>query len=180
MHTPAMTIKYKGAVATDPSLAQHLAILGKGGVAKATEVELTRAAATKGVGVQGLHAIDVETKVYGAGTKTAAAKTTVETKSLLANGASVECERSAVAAKLGGTKGALGGTKGALGGAKGALSGAAKGTIWSGKGLSLGLGLGLGALGPVLALGALGLTAAGIYLYRKSAEEAEALVDELD
>ncbi len=173
MHTPAMTIKYKGAVATDPSLAQHLAILGKGGVAKATEVELTRAAATKGVGVQGLHAIDVETKVYGAGTKTAAAKTTVETKSLLANGASVECERSAVAAKLGGTKGALGG-------AKGALSGAAKGTIWSGKGLSLGLGLGLGALGPVLALGALGLTAAGIYLYRKSAEEAEALVDELD
>lgn len=41
------------------------------------------------------------------------------------------------------------------------------GTIWSGTGLSLGLGLGLGALGPAMLLGALGLTATGIYLYRR-------------
>lgn len=45
---------------------------------------------------------------------------------------------------------------------------AATGTIWSGTGLSLGLGLGLGAIGPAVLLGALGLTATGIYLYRRN------------
>jgi hypothetical protein len=45
------------------------------------------------------------------------------------------------------------------------------GTIWSGTGMSLGLGLGLGALGPVLLLGVLGLTATGIYLYRRGGIE---------
>ena len=45
---------------------------------------------------------------------------------------------------------------------------AATGTIWSGTGLSLGLGLGLGAVGPAVLLGALGLTATGIYLYRRN------------
>jgi hypothetical protein len=49
-----------------------------------------------------------------------------------------------------------------------AVAGASTGTIWTGTGLSLGLGLGLGALGPVLALSALGLTAAGVYMYRRN------------
>jgi hypothetical protein len=60
--------------------------------------------------------------------------------------------------------------------AKGAVCAApcASGTIWSGTGWSLGLGLGLGAWGPVLFLGTAGLVATGIYLYRRNRElEAE-------
>jgi hypothetical protein len=55
-------------------------------------------------------------------------------------------------------------------GAKSALAGSAAsaGTIWTGTGLSLGLGLGLGALGPVILLGGLGLSATGIYMYRRN------------
>lgn len=59
--------------------------------------------------------------------------------------------------------------------------GAASGTIWSGKGMSLGLGWGLGSMGPVLVLGALGLGAVGIYLYRRNRkleEEQMAFEDE--
>lgn len=70
-------------------------------------------------------------------------------------------------------KGGGGAAKGAAAKASAAKTaavkgGASAGTVWSGKGMSLGLGLGLGALGPVLVLGALGLGAVGIYLYRRN------------
>ncbi|MEO5330449.1 MAG: hypothetical protein H7839_00380 [Magnetococcus sp. YQC-5] len=44
---------------------------------------------------------------------------------------------------------------------------ATKGTIWSGTGSSLGLGLGLGAWGPILLAGALTALGVGIYGYMK-------------
>ena len=48
--------------------------------------------------------------------------------------------------------------------------------------MSLGLGWGLGAMGPILVLGALGLGAVGVYLYRRNRkleEEEMAFEDEV-
>lgn len=42
------------------------------------------------------------------------------------------------------------------------------GTVWSGTGMSLGLGVGMGALGPLLLVSALGLIATGAYVYMRS------------
>lgn len=86
-------------------------------------------------------------------------------------------------------KGLAGGTKSAMAGsgvvagpatavgakaAMGAKGIAAGGTIWTGSGTSLGLGLGLGALGPVLLVGVVAAVGVGIYSYMKrSAEESE-------
>ncbi len=85
-------------------------------------------------------------------------------------GISHEVVRDALATK------ALAGT-GAIGTAAGGGAGVAKtlttgGTIWSGNGFSLGLGIGLGAWGPVL-LGAAGAAAVYAYFrYRRGLAEA--------
>ncbi|MBF0293039.1 MAG: hypothetical protein HQK86_12880 [Nitrospinae bacterium] len=73
------------------------------------------------------------------------------------------------------TKGAV--AKGVIAGGAAGGATAAGGTIWTGSGWSLGLGLGLGAWGPVILAGIVG---AGIYGYMKSREaSADALADEL-
>lgn len=136
-----------------------------------------------------------DTIPFAAAKKGAAGKTAVAAKKA-AGGAEMvlkETEIEAVGAKAAGggkaaiaNKGAVAGkaavTKGAL--AKGAVVGGAAGgatvaggTIWTGSGWSLGLGLGLGAWGPVILAGIIG---AGIYGYMKSREAStDALADEL-
>ena len=42
------------------------------------------------------------------------------------------------------------------------------GTIWSGSGMKLGWGLGLGSWGPVLLLGTVAAVGVGVYRYMKS------------
>jgi len=60
-----------------------------------------------------------------------------------------------------------------------AIKATSAGTLWSGTGMSLGIGIGLGGYGPFLLLGVVGLTATGIYLWqRERAREAE--LDDLD
>jgi hypothetical protein len=82
------------------------------------------------------------------------------------------------AAKGAAVKGAA--AKGGAAKAAAAKSAASGGAIWSGK--SLALGWGLSALGPILVLGALGVGAVGIYLYRrnKKLEADEPAFDEDD
>ncbi len=68
-------------------------------------------------------------------------------------------------------------TKGAA--AKSAVAG--KGAVGTGAALSakgIGWSLGLGGFGPWLVLGALGLTAAGIYLYLRADQEEELQLDQ--
>jgi hypothetical protein len=64
------------------------------------------------------------------------------------------------------------GSAAAAGAAKAAATKtAAVGTLWSGKGLAAGAGMGLGPLGPVLVLTALGAVALGIYGYRRKTRQ---------
>lgn len=96
-------------------------------------------------------------------------------KAVTGGGKAAMANKGAVAGKAALTKGAM--AKGAVvGGAAGGAT-VAGGTIWTGQGWSLGLGLGLGAWGPVILAGIIG---AGIYGYMKSREgSADALADEL-
>lgn len=88
--------------------------------------------------------------------------------------------KTGAAAKTAGTAGKVVGTKTAAAGtgvAKTAAAGAkvGAGTIWTGKGLSLGLGLGLGAWGPII-LGA--VAAAAVYGYVRSRKAENVQTDE--
>jgi hypothetical protein len=121
------------------------AIAGGGGAT----VILTAAPAGKGAAVKGAAGKVVE--LEGAALKTALAD-----------------------AKIAGAKAATA-SKGALAASKsGAIGGAAKaatgGTIWTGKGLSVGLGLGLGAWGPVILVAGGAAAWYGYKKYRKSAD----------
>ncbi|MBF0193741.1 MAG: hypothetical protein HQL71_04245, partial [Magnetococcales bacterium] len=52
-----------------------------------------------------------------------------------------------------------------------ATAGSGGGVIWNGTGWKLGLGLGLGAWGPVLAVGIVAATSVGAYNYLKNRAE---------
>jgi hypothetical protein len=112
-------------------------------------------------GAQALQAIASKGVPAAAFGKVAASGAPIEGARWVAAGAKGGAAKSATAIKAASTMAAK--TTGLAAGV--ALPSA--GTIWSGTGMSLGLGLGLGALGPVLLLGVLGLTATGIYLYRR-------------
>ncbi len=55
--------------------------------------------------------------------------------------------------------------------AKTGAGSAASGTIWTGKGLSLGLGLGLGALGPVILVAGVGAVGYAAYRYYQNRQD---------
>lgn len=177
MEAPSITIKYKGlaalhALGQDPLLSPGTAILGKGALKGTAEIETKRLAAT-GKGTV-LKTTEVETKWVAVKSKGAACPLGYTNCEWTFKGAG-----KALGSKTAATKVAVAGGKTAASGGQVAMAAAkGSGTIWTGTGFSLGLGLGLGALGPVLALGALGLTATGIYLYRKSAAEAEGLLED--
>jgi hypothetical protein len=145
METPALYIKIKGADAIAAlTKGQFLgaaklkggAALAKGALLHGAELEAEGLLATK----HGILATEFE-GVFGGLTKGSAGAA----KTAVAKGAAAK----ATAAK-----------------AAAAKSAASTGTLWSGKSISLGLGL--GALGPILVLGALGLGAVGLYLYRRN------------
>ena len=137
------------------------ALVGKGagvGTAKAT-------AATKGTtGLMGLDGIE---ELGGLTGKTAGVTKTAVAPAALKGGG--------VAGKPAAAKALVGSSSGS------AKAVAAKsGTIWSGSGMSLGLGWGLGAWGPVLLAGLVAAVGYGAYQYynnRRELEEEGALVE---
>jgi hypothetical protein len=163
MEVPAVSIKIKGMDAIN-------ALAGKGqllggmklkGAAALGQLEGARLGAAKGLTVSGLE-LETEKVILG---KHGFAIAEIEAKGpiLLKSGA----------AKSAGV------AKGATLACKGAAAKGSAGTIWTAKGLSLGLGVGLGAVGPFLVLAALGLGATGIYLYRRNKKlDAQDILDE--
>lgn len=160
MDPASMVIKIKGLSAVS-SLSSQSPLVGvvklKGmaagtgvAAAKLGEIEIGKVIATK----KGLLLTELEADCLPAITKVASGKAVIGkaavTKAAVAKGA---------------TQGALTGSK-AVYGTGAAL--AAKSAGWS---------LGLGGLGPWLALGALGLAATGIYLYLRAQQSEDALQD---
>jgi hypothetical protein len=154
METPALYIKIKGADALAALTKGQVigaaklkggAALAKGAMLHGAEIEAEGLLATK----HGIIATEFE-GVFGGLTKGGACTA----KGAAAKGAAA----TSGAAKASAAKAAAAKAAAAKGGGAGAL--------WSSK--SIGLGLGLGALGPILVLGALGLGAVGLYLYRRN------------
>jgi len=163
METGSMIIKIKGisavnALSTTKPLIGTVKLKGVAAGAKLGELEATRVLATK----KGLllHGVELEAPCVPAASKTAAGKAALGGKAALAKGA---VAKGATSSKVVGGKAALG-----------------TGAALSAK--SAGLGLGLGGLGPWLALGALGLAATGIYLYLRAQQPQDAFQepDELE
>lgn len=164
MDPSSVVIKIKGLNAI-PSLSAKGPLVG---------VVKLKGAAAGTAAVTGLHELE-------------AGRAVVTKKGVLLYGAELEPDCIAGLAKASGGKAALG--KAALGKAgvskavivKSAATGG-KAAIGTGAALSaksVGWGLGLGGLGPWLALGALGLAATGIYLYLRS-QQPEAEIQEPD
>ncbi|MBF0125762.1 MAG: hypothetical protein HQM02_00980 [Magnetococcales bacterium] len=112
---------------------------------------------------------------------------------ILLQGGQATLTQGAIKAKAGAVaaKGTVAGTGGAIAkpvaatvagtAAKGAVKGTAvAGTIWNGGGLSLGLGIGLGAWGPVLLVGVLTLAGIGAYQYMQQKKSGGGLVEAAD
>ncbi|MBF0454583.1 MAG: hypothetical protein HQL72_07165 [Magnetococcales bacterium] len=173
MLKPAMaSTMVKGGAAASSAVVAKEAMVGTG----ATQ----GAAATKGAGAAkgGGAAI----KGAGAANSTKAASTqgiTALKKSIVTKSATTQSalsQSSTGVLSKGATNGAATTGKALLGkaGSSSAVKGAAAtGTLWKGTGLSLGLGLGLGSWGPVILVGAVAATGAGIYSYVKKNRQSD-------
>lgn len=199
METASITIKLKGAKALQVLNGKGLLSVAKlkGAGAALAPAGLAKAAAVPAAEVEGVALLGNTTNVVGAteieGTHIATATGNTGAQAVSAKVSAAKSSLAKPAALTGKMVAAQAPSAQALGAgassaavklpalsaataSKSALTAgkAATGTIWSGTGLSLGLGLGLGAVGPALLLGALGLTATGIYLYRRNRHDPEA------
>lgn len=200
METASITIKLKGAKALQVLNGKGLVSVAKlkGAGAALAPAGLAKAAAVPAAEVEGVALLGNTTNLVGAteieGTQVASATGNTGAQAVSAKVSAAKSSLAKPAALTGKMVAAQAPSAQALGAgassaaaaklpalsaataSKSALAAgkAATGTIWSGTGLSLGLGLGLGAVGPALLLGALGLTATGIYLYRRNRHDPEA------
>ncbi|MBF0188300.1 MAG: hypothetical protein HQL50_10295 [Magnetococcales bacterium] len=122
-----------------------LALPAKAKAAAATQGATMKGAAMKGTAIKGA------TAAKGAGTA----------KGMAAAGAGAAAEETVVQVATAGAA-APAASAGATAGAS-----AAGGTIWNAGGFKLGLGLGLGAWGPVVLVGTLAAAGFGVYTYMK-------------
>ena len=128
------------------------AVTTKGTVAAATTKGTVAAATTKGTVATGaaLTGLEEVGGVTGAGTAKSAA---------LKGGAVSKPAAKALASSSGGSSVVAAATK--------------SGTIWNGTGMSLGLGMGLGAWGPVMLVGLVAAVGYGAYQYYQNRQEFE-------
>ena len=172
------------ATLTETQAIQHLIATNGAGATKAAaaagldreairEVLTAKAAAAKAGASAASVPIGVEPDVFrqALAAKTGGAKTAAAAKVGMAKGGTAVVQpdiiREAIVSKAVGGTGVAVGQAGVTGGSAMTAEAISTGTIWSGKGFSLGLGLGLGIWGPVIVVAAGAAAVYGYLQYRQ-------------